>query len=286
MNMPRTARKTSLSNIYHVMLRGINRQNIFEEDEDRLYFMNILGRCKKVSGFKLYAFVLMSNHVHLLIEPADESLDTIFRRIGTRYAVWYNQKYQRVGHLFQDRFRSENIESDLYFKTVLRYIVQNPMKAGIESRPGSYRWSSFLAYEHGRGSVTDTQYALDLFGGRQELIDYLNQNNDDDTVMDEASYDKRLRDDLAKGKMYRITQCSSASEFQQLDSFVQKEYARKMHHEGLSLGQISRMTGMPKTTVYKAVKALDNQDDAAEALQLHESEVDFVLYCMDQDTIW
>ena len=68
MNMPRTARKTSMSNIYHVMLRGINRQNIFEEDEDRLCFMNILGQCKKISGFRLYAFVLMSNHVHLLIE--------------------------------------------------------------------------------------------------------------------------------------------------------------------------------------------------------------------------
>ena len=284
--MPRTARKTSLSNIYHVMLRGINRQNIFEEDEDRLYFLNILGRCKKLSGFKLYAFVLMSNHVHFLIEPADESLDTIFRRIGTRYAVWFNQKYQRVGHLFQDRFRSENVESDQYFRTVLRYIIQNPMKAGIESRPGSYRWSSFLAYEHGKGTVTDTQYALDLFGGRQELVDYLNQNNDDDTVMDEASYDRRLRDDLAKAKMRRITQCSSVSEFQQLDSLIQKEYARKMHHEGLSLGQISRMTGMPKTTVYKAVKAPDNQDAAAETLQLHESEPEFVLYCMDPDTIW
>ena len=286
MNMPRTARKTSLSNIYHVMLRGINRQNIFEEDEDRLYFMNILGRCKKVSGFKLYAFVLMSNHVHLLIEPTDESLDTIFRRIGTRYAVWFNQKYQRVGHLFQDRFRSENVESSLYFMTVLRYIIQNPMKAGIESRPGSYRWSSFLAYEQGKGTVTDTQYALDLFGGKQQLVEYLNQKNDDDSVMDEASCDRRLKNDLAKEKMRRITQCSSVSEFEQLDSSLRKEYVRKMHHEGLSLGQISRLTGMPKTTVYKAVQVPEDQAGAEKPLQLHEPEPDFVLYCMDPDTIW
>ena len=224
--MPRTARKTSLSNIYHVMLRGINRQNIFEEDEDRLCFMNILGQCKKISGFRLYAFVLMSNHVHLLIEPADESLDMIFRRIGTRYAGWYNHKYQRIGHLFQDRF-------------VLRYIIQNPMKAGIESRPGSYRWSSFLAYEHGKGTVTDTQYALDLFGGRRELVDFLNQKDDDDTVMDEASCDRRLKNDLAKEKMSRITHCSSVSEFQQLDSLLQKEHARKMYREGSRKGSRS-----------------------------------------------
>ena len=286
MNMPRTARKTSLSNIYHVMLRGVNRQNIFEEDEDRLYFMNILGRCKKVSGFRLYAFVLMSNHVHLLIEPAGETLETVFRRIGTRYAGWYNQKYQRAGHLFQDRFRSENVETGLYFMAVLRYIIQNPMKAGIESRPGSYRWSSFLAYEHGKGTVTDTQYALDLFGGRRELVDFLNQKDDDDTVMDEASCDRRLKNDLAKEKMSRITHCSSVSEFQQLDSLLQKEHARKMYREGLSLGQISRLTGIPKTTVYKAVKVPDRQTDAAEEMQLHEPGPDLALYCMDPDTIW
>ena len=105
--MPRIARKKSCSNIYHVMIRGINRQNIFEEDDDRLCFMKILNHCKEISGFRLYAFALMSNHIHLLIETAGESLDMVFRRIGTRYAVWYNRKYQRAGHLFQDRFRSE-----------------------------------------------------------------------------------------------------------------------------------------------------------------------------------
>ena len=89
-NMPRTARKTGGSNIFHVMLRGINRQDIFEDDEDRLQFMSILLRCKEISGFRLHAFVLMSNHIHLLLEPAGESLDMVFRRIGTRYAVWYN----------------------------------------------------------------------------------------------------------------------------------------------------------------------------------------------------
>ena len=168
--MPRTARKTSRSNIYHVMLRGINRQDIFEDDEDRLQFMSILFRCKEISGFRLHAFVLMSNHIHLLLEPAGESLDMVFRRIGTRYAVWYNRKYQRAGHLFQDRFRSENVETEQYYQTVLRYILQNPMKAGMEKRPGSYRWSSYLAYEKGKSLLTDTQYALEIFGSREKLL--------------------------------------------------------------------------------------------------------------------
>ena len=149
-SMPRIARKKSISNIYHVMIRGINRQNIFEEDEDRLCFMKILDQCKKISGFKLYAFVLMSNHIHLLIKPSGEALNIVFTRIETRYAMWFNRKYQRTGYLFQNRFRSEAVETDQYFMTVLRYILQNPMKAGMESRPGSYRWSRYLAYEKGK----------------------------------------------------------------------------------------------------------------------------------------
>lgn len=265
------------------MMRGINRQDIFEEDEDRLYFMNVLERCKKISGFKLHAFVLMSNHVHLLIEPGEESLDMVFRRIGTRYAKWYNEKYQRIGHLFQDRFRSENVENDLYFMTVLRYILQNPMKAGMETRPGSWRWSSFLAYEAGKGAVTDTQFALSLFGGRENLLRFLGQENDD-TAMDEADCDKQLKEDLAKEKMIRITQCTSVSDFQQLARLVQKELVRKMYHEGLSLAQISRMTGISKPTVYRTAKAFDQQNE--EEPLFHESGPDLLAYHMKTEVIW
>ena len=281
--MPRIARVKSNSNIYHVMIRGINRQNIFEEDDDRICFMKILDYCKEISGFKLYAFALMSNHIHLLIEPAGEALDTVFSRIETRYALWFNRKYQRTGYLFQNRFRSEAVESDRYFMTVLRYILQNPMKAGLESHPGDYRWSSYRAYEKGKGAVTDTQYALDLFGSREILMEYLSQNNDE-TVMDEADFDSRLRDDRAKEKMFCITQCTSASSFQQLDRTLQKEYAAKMYKSGLSLGQISRFTGMAKTTVFKAVKAMNEKDEEKAESVLFESTL--TDYYADDQIVW
>ena len=252
------------------MIRGINRQNIFEEDEDRLCFMKILDRCKAISGFRLYAFVLMSNHIHLLIEPSGEALDIAFTRIETRYAMWFNRKYQRTGYLFQNRFRSEAVETDQYFMTVLRYILQNPMKAGMESRPGSYRWSSYLAYEKGKGTVTDTQYALDLFGNREALLEYLVRSNDD-SVMDEVDFDRLLRDEQVREKMLQITKCASASAFQQLERQLQKDYAVQMYLNGLSLGQISRFTGMAKTTVFKAVKAMKDADCEGEESILFES---------------
>ncbi len=281
--MPRTARKASRTNIFHVMLRGINRQDIFEDDEDRLQFMTILCRCRELSGFRLHAFVLMSNLIHLLIEPAGETLDMVFRRIETRYAVWYNRKYQRAGHLFQDRFRSESIETEQYYKTVLRYILQNPMKAGLEKRPGSYRWSSYLAYEKGRSLLTDTQYAMNVFGDRETLLEYLAENNND-SVMDEEDHDWRLRDDSAKEIIRRITGCLSVSDFQRFDLSAQKEFAKKLYTARLSIRQIARMTGMSKSTVARAGKTGEDETPETDRLSLRES--DESVCCLNTETIW
>ena len=282
--MPRTARTTSESNIYHVMLRGINRQEIFGCDWDRQRFMTVLKECKEISGFKLHAFCLMPNHIHFLIEPAEEPLNMIFKRIGTRYAVWYNRKYQRAGHLFQDRFRSENVETDLYYMTVLRYILQNPVKAGIVNSPGDYRWSSYLAYKKGRGALTDIQFAVDLFGSREALLEYLAQENDD-SAMDEPDHDWRLRDDAARETICRITQCSSVSDFQKLDLDIQKEYAVKLYSERLSMGQIARLTGMSKATVFRAVKKSSDGfgGEYEQGQLLRESEN---AACFDAGVIW
>ena len=252
-----------MSNIYHVMMRGVNRQSIFENDGDRLHFMSVLKECKAISEFRLHAFCLMPNHVHFLIEPAGEPLDLVFRRIGVRYAVWYNRKYQRVGHLFQDRFRSENVEDDLYYKTVLRYILQNPMKAGLEDSPGHYRWSSYLAYEKGNGSLTDTQFATELFGDRESLIGFVRTGNED-TVMDETDPEWRLEDDAAKEIMEQITGCSTVDSFRQFDRQLRREYARKMYAEQLSMGQIARLTGMSKATVHRAVTDVHDAADLME----------------------
>ena len=142
--MPRGARKTSSTDIYHVMLRGINRQDIFEEDEDKKIFLWIIRECIKVSGCDIYAYCLMSNHVHILIRTKTESIGVIMKRIGTRYVLYFNEKYGRVGHLFQDRFKSEPIETDEYFLTVLRYIHQNPLKANMCKKLEDYAYSSYM----------------------------------------------------------------------------------------------------------------------------------------------
>ena len=108
--MPRTARIKSKTGIYHVMLRGIGKQNIFEDDLDKQKFMMLLTEVKQKSQFSLYAYCLMNNHVHLLLKIGKDPLEIIIKRLGSNYAYWYNTRYERVGHLFQDRFKSEPVE--------------------------------------------------------------------------------------------------------------------------------------------------------------------------------
>ena len=282
--MPRTARKQSNSGIYHVMMRGVNRQLIFRDNEDRAFFLTAVKRSKEKDHFRLHAFCLMPNHVHLLIEQAEEPLGTVFKRIGVSYAGWYNRKYERVGHLFQDRFRSENVEDDRYYMTVLRYILYNPVKAGMVSEPGLYRWSSYLAYEKGAGSLTDTEYAVNLFGSREELVGFLREKSDD-SAMDERDMDRNLRQDLELETMRRITRCQSAEEFQKLDREVQKACVVEMHRANLTGGQISRFTDMPKSTVCRVVRA------AAPAVASEEPdgtlrEPETFEYIFDLNEIW
>jgi len=128
--MPRQARKKSATGIYHIMLRGIDGRNIFLDDEDRSKFIEKLLSAKQNANFKLYGYCLMDNHVHLLIEE-NEEIGTSVKRITVGYVQWHNNKYGRTGHLFQNRYNSEVVETESYLVTVLRYIHQNPVKANI-----------------------------------------------------------------------------------------------------------------------------------------------------------
>lgn len=156
--MPRTARKKSESGIYHIILRGINKQTIFEEEEDSITFLETLGTYKEKSGYKVFAYCLMGNHIHLLLKEENEELGIVMRRIGASYVYWYNEKYGRCGHLFQDRYKSEPVENEKYLLTVLRYIHQNPLKAGVVKDVASYRWSSYWEYVGGNQTSGDSSY--------------------------------------------------------------------------------------------------------------------------------
>ncbi len=268
--MGRQARKIGESNIYHVMLRGVDRQAIFEDQQDEDKFLSLLNRYRLRCGFAVYGYCLMSNHVHLLLHAArnsciyrigdamvkigeGESLSQVMKRLCTSYVMYFNQKYARTGHLFQDRFRSEPIDGDPHFLMALRYIHRNPVKAGICARPEDYSASSYREYI-GTAPVftTDVDFALSILP-LEQLITYTNEDTSDHFIdipeTRRKKSDLEIRDILIK--QYSIP---SVTAFQALDRPSRNRLIQAMYAEGASVSQISRLTGCSRTIIYRIVK--------------------------------
>ncbi len=250
--MARQARKQSVNGIYHVMLRGMNQQQIFKDEEDREKYLQIVRECKEISGFTLLAYCLMGNHIHLLLKEGTEPLGQIFKRIGTRFVYWYNVKYQRDGHLFHDRFKSEPIDDDEYLLTVLRHIHQEPVKAGICDRPEDYHDSSWREYLHSAW-ITDVSF-MDSIIPHDALIAFHEQLGNEPCMDIKEKPEIRLTDEDAKIIIERITRCKSIDDFQGLTPIQRDKHIAKLRENHLALRQISRLTGVSLTVVRKAVE--------------------------------
>ena len=171
--MPRKPRQHSSLDIYHVVIKGINGQLLFEEHKDYLKYLEILKLHKFNCDFDLFAYCLMSNHVHLLIHTNDIPLEAIFRKINTAYANWFNMKYSRSGRLQDGRYYSEPINNLDYLLCALRYIHKNPLKAGLEKNVGSqYPWNSFHAYTKQNDDLVDIGSILSEFNSLDDFIEY------------------------------------------------------------------------------------------------------------------
>ena len=244
--MPRKARKKSESGIYHIMLRGINQQQIFEDEEDNNRFLETLSKYKKQCGYEIYAYCFMGNHVHLLLKEGKEDLTLVIKRIAGSYVYWYNWKYQRSGHLFQDRFKSEPVENDEYFLMVMRYIHQNPIKAGIYKSVDKYKYSSYNEYVE-NSSIIDKDFCFSIID-KEQFVEF-NQEINNDICLDIDNNKQRLTDAEAIKKMRKICNCKSASDFQKFDKEKRNRNIKKLHIQGLSIRQISRLTGLSRKIV-------------------------------------
>jgi REP element-mobilizing transposase RayT len=169
--MPRSARLDAPQSLHHVIVRGIERHRIVADDDDRNMFVERMGELSQHLQTPVYAWALMTNHAHIFLRSGPVGLAGFMRKLLTGYAVRYNRRHNRYGHLFQNRYKSIVVEEDIYFKELVRYIHLNPLRAGIiQTLPklDQYRWS-------GHGSLMgrvdrpwqDTVYVLRWFGQRQ-----------------------------------------------------------------------------------------------------------------------
>ena len=252
--MPRKPRQQSNSGMYHVILRGINRQTIFEDDEDCEKFLFLLSSYKEKCGYKVYAWCLMDNHIHLLIKTEKDPIGIVFKKIASVYAIYFNTKYQRVGHLFQDRFRSEPVEDDAYFLQALRYIHMNPVKAGMCENPQDYEFSSYREYIGDSNSqITDTGMALSMLG-LPEFIRYTLTQNDDVFLDVSDKVGSKLTDEAARAVIEELTGCKNVAEFQMLNNYQRDDAFRVIIKQGVAVNQAARLTGWSRPVIRRAIE--------------------------------
>jgi REP element-mobilizing transposase RayT len=253
--MPRKAREKSKSGIYHIMMRGINRQCIFEDEEDCTKFLRVLEQYKDKCGYEIYAYCLMGNHVHLLLKVGEEPLEQVMRRICGSYVYWYNLKYDRIGSLFQDRFKSEPIEDEAYLLTVLRYIHQNPLTAGLVKDIEKYKWSSYSEYVE-KVKLVNIDYVLEMLnedrGKAIKIFIKYNHELNNDVCLD-MSEKNRITDEEARTIIKKVCNIRNVTEMQTFDILTRDKYLKELKEKYcLSVRQLERLTGINRGVVLKA----------------------------------
>lgn len=159
--MPRRARIVAAGFPMHVILRGIDRMAIFFVDDDKRYFLAKLAELAPAESVAVHAYVLMTNHVHLLMTSnINEGVSRLMKGLGQRYVQNINHRYGRTGTLFEGRFRSSMIEADAYLLACQRYIELNPVRAGMVEAPGDCHWSSYGANALGMTDATVTPHSI------------------------------------------------------------------------------------------------------------------------------
>ena len=262
--MARQQRQVSGTGIYHVMLRGNNHQDIFECREDYWKFLRLLrlqtfpedsGGLPQAPHCIIYAYCLMPNHVHLLIRDAGEGISRPISCISNAYAQYYNKRYDHFGHLFQGRFKSEPVNDMAYFATLLRYIHQNPVAAGIVTEIRKYPWTSWCEYQKDMTCalpVCTTQHVVSTLPP-EELSSLVNEMLPKSLNILDYGNDaaKRVSDDKVRDFVITTFGIDSAIALQHLPKEERNGMIIQMKHFGASIRQISRLTGISEGVIRK-----------------------------------
>lgn len=242
--MSRSAREKSESGAYHIILRGINRQTVFYDNEDKEVFLNRLKVAKEKFRFSVYAFCFMGNHIHLVLREKEIGIGKIMQQILSSYIFWYNSKYERIGNLFQDRFKSEAIKDDSYLLCAVRYVHQNPVKAKLVESVEEYNWSSYGAYLIKKDSLIDKKLILDILQGKEGYIEFMNETEGNNFLEPSEKY--RISDEKLLKEIKNKLQIKDMSEVCKLSKTARNDALKKiLEIDGANHFQVSRVTGIP-----------------------------------------
>jgi putative transposase len=174
--------------VYHITARGNEKKAIFKEDRDRKSFLDILANVEKRYHWLCHTYCLMGNHYHLLVETPDSNLALGMRQLNGVYTQLFNRRHRRCGHLFQGRYKSILIQKESHLLEVCRYVVLNPVRAGMATRPGEWRWSSYraVAGKEKAHSCLKREWILSQFGGQRRKAEEMYRRFVDDGMGKES----------------------------------------------------------------------------------------------------
>lgn len=248
----------TVTGFYHVCARGVGKQLIFEGDEDRWEFLELMRECCREAGVTVIAWCLMGNHVQLVLADYEDAMSAAMHRLLLTYARRFNKRTGRTGHLFQNRFDRRSLDTDRYLMAAIRYVHANPQEAGI-ALIERYPWSSFAEYlraydnDMTRG-FSDPSCVLELFGSAEGFIAYSLSTPDGSEPalcdMKETEWERHaFAGKLAKSLGVPLNGVKTAPPAQRDTVIV------GLNNAGFTVRQIERYTGIGKSTVSRIVRA-------------------------------
>ena len=205
--MPRRPRQRSRTDCYHVIVRGLNKLAVFKDKREKIRILNLIRENFKEYNVKIYAYCIMSNHFHLLLQAELKDLSAFMAKVLASYAQYYNYRHKRIGYVFQDRFRSQCVEEESYFWNCVRYIHLNPVKAGICRDMEEYKCSSISEYYQVQDEEDRILWEGVLrisrkrFGNKRTFIDFHNMK-DRDFFIEVPEEEFMQRVEIAKGILW------------------------------------------------------------------------------------
>ncbi len=253
--MPRQARTQSQTEYYHVMMRGNNRENIFVADEQKRFFLESLKKQEEDQLIDIAVYCIMDNHAHIIIKANLSDLAKAIKSINIRFAMNFNGKRDRIGHVFQDRYKSEAIDNDRYLLQVTRYIHNNPVKAKMVKSPEDYYWSSYNEYI-GENSTIKTQqkeFILGCFNNDMAQFIAFHKQKDNQEYME-------VKEDILENRIEQAQEIISEyflgkglindKQFNKNADYIEELVKRLLKESKLPHRQIANLLGVSNSIVH------------------------------------
>lgn len=280
--MGRPWREEYKGGIYHVIARGNNKEFIFRESIDKGYLVKQLKECSLSMGCRVYGYVLMGNHYHMILQTLDKKLQEIMHQINNKYSKFFNGKYKRVGHVFQGRYKAVPVQDERYMLKLLRYVHQNPVRAGICMKVEDYKWSSDIYYRKNIKGVVNTRVVYEMLDKRidsaiekyKEFMDELETENYSKLgVIGEEAYRvmclSRREEKQRKGLEEVLAETGVSEEYYNLIKSGSRkrslteykiQFIQAAIQERYTYSEIGRFIGMTYSGIYNILERCEKQN--------------------------